>query len=127
MQAEREKKKRARLAKAAKKNAEASALLDSVTASTTPEPFVEALDALSLWIISQGSPLCTGACQWTTAEDASPLPEGFKTRELLTSVKAALNALPRVVEACEMTRENKGVCISAGPQAERAYAIAPAR
>ena len=35
--------------------------------------------------------------------------------------KTALKALPQLPYACEMTRENKGICYSAGPQAERAY------
>lgn len=123
--AEREKKKRERLAKAAKKNTEVTSLCDRVTSSQTPAEFVESIDALSLWVISQGAPrpkACqVGTCQWLTAEDGSPLPEGFKTRELVTAVKGALKALPQIPYACEMTRENKGVCYNAGPQAESAY------
>ena len=121
MAAERDRKRRAREAKAAKKNGEASTLVEKIVASKEPAEYVDAMDALSLWIIAQGSPLCSGACQWTTAEDGSPLPEGFRTRELVASCKAALKALPQLPYACEMTRENKGICFSAGPQAERAY------
>ena len=119
---ERAKRKRERVAKAAKKNAEASTLVSKVQASSAPAEFVEAIDALSLWIIAQGAPrTCVGACQWLTADDASPLPEGFQTRELVATCKASLKALPQLAYACEMTRENKGVCFSSGPQAEGAY------
>jgi len=121
MAAERAKIRREREARAAAKNAEVARLCDRVSAATAAAEFEDAMDALSLWVIAQGKPLCSGACQWTTAEDRSPLPEGFKTRELVAACKAALAALPRVSYACEMTRENRGVCFSAGPQAERAY------
>ena len=119
---EREKRKRALREKATKKNAEAGTLAQKVANTNTADQFVDAVDALSLWIVGQGAPrTCVGACQWLTAEDASPLPEGFKTRELVASVRAARDALPQISYACEMTRTNKGVCFSAGQQAEGAY------
>lgn len=120
--AQRESKKRAREAAAANKNSEVASLVERVAASKASNEFVEAIDSLSLWVISQGPPSTPLAgSQWTTAEDRSPLPEGFKTRELVATCKAALNALPQIAYACEMTRENKGICYSAGPQAESAY------
>ena len=122
MAAAREKAKRAREARAAQKNEEVSKLAAKVTAAKVSADFVDAMDALSLWVIGQGNPVCpVGACQWTTADDKSPLPGGFKTRELVATCKAALMALPRVGYACEPTRENKGVCFSAGAAAEGAY------
>lgn len=83
---------------------------------------MDELDALSAWVVGQGpARSCIGSCQWLTAEDTSPLPEGFKTRELISSIRAAKEALPQVSYACEMTRTNGGVCFSAGRQAEGAY------
>ena len=119
--AEREKRKLERLARAAKKNAEVDKLLESVIAAKASKDFVAGMDALSVWIIGQGAPLCSGACQWTTAEDLSALPGGFRTRELVATCKAALMSLPRVTYGCEATRDNNGICISAGAEAEGAY------
>ena len=120
--AERERLKREREARAAQKNTEVSALSSRVSAATTASDYAGAIDSLSLWVIAQGPPNCMGSCQWTTAETRSPLPEGFRTRELVATCKAALQALPRVSYLCEPTRENtKGICFSAGPQAEGAY------
>ena len=121
--AEREKRKRALQEKAAKTNGQAKVLAEKVSASQTSAEFVETVDALSVWIVGQGAPrTCVGACQWLTAEDAAPLPEGFKTRELVASVKAAKETLPRFAYECEQTRTNNGICFSAGPQAEGAFA-----
>ena len=120
--AEREKRKQILREKAAKKNAEATALADKVASATTAMGFVDATDALSAWIVGQGAPrTCIGACQWLTADDVAPLPEGFKTRELVASIRSAKEALPQIAYACEMTRTNKGICFSAGKQAEAAY------
>ena len=99
---ERARRKRAAQAQAAKKNTEAASLLEAVQASRSAAEFVDTVDALSVWIVGQGSPrTCIGACQWLTAEDTSPLPEGFRTRELVTAVKATKEALPRVAYECE--------------------------
>ena len=120
--AEREKRKQILREKAAKKNAEAMALSEKVASATTAMGFVDATDALSAWIVGQGAPrTCIGACQWLTADDVAPLPEGFKTRELVASIRSAKEALPQIAYACEMTRTNKGICFSAGKQAEAAY------
>ena len=120
--AEREKRKQILREKAGKKNAEATALADKVASATTAMGFVDATDALSAWIVGQGAPrTCIGACQWLTADDVAPLPEGFKTRELVASIRSAKEALPQIAYACEMTRTNKGICFSAGKQAEAAY------
>ena len=119
---ERAKKKKALQQRASKTNAEALALANAVSATTTSAAFVNALDRLSVWVVGQGSPrTCIGACQWLTAEDSSPLPEGFRTRELVLAVKATKDALPRIAYECEMTRTNQGICYSAGSQAEAAY------
>jgi hypothetical protein len=120
--AERAQRRRVLQERATRKNSEVASLVAQVSDSTTSAEFVNAMDTLSVWIVGQGTPrTCVGACQWLTAEDTSPLPEGFKTRELVAAVKAAKGALPQVAYACEMTRTNKGVCFSAGPQAEGAY------
>lgn len=119
--AARAKARKEREAKAAKKNAEVATLTDAVTSSKDAAEFTDALDALSLWIIAQGKPLPPPGGPWADILQASPLPEGFKTRELVKSVKEKLASLPQIAYACEMTRDNKGICFWAGPQAEGAY------
>ena len=121
--AQREARKQKLRERAAKKNSEAAALAEKAAAATTSAEYVEALDAFSAWIVVQGpARSCVGSCQWLTAEDASPLPEGFRTREFVAMVKARKEALPQVAYECEMTRTNKGICLNAGKQAEAAYA-----
>ena len=122
--AERMKKKREREKKAAEKNKEADVLIAKITAAAEakdPAAFADATDNLSLWIISQGAPLPPPGGPWADILQSSPLPEGFETRLLIKEVKAALAMLPRVGYSCEKTRDNGGVCFSAGPLAEGSY------
>ena len=122
--AERMKKKREREKKAAEKNAEADVLIAKIKAaaeSKDPSAFADATDNLSLWIISQGAPLPPPGGPWADTLQASPLPEGFETRLLIKEVKGALAMLPRVGYSCEKTRDNGGVCFSAGPLAEGSF------
>lgn len=124
MRAERMKKKAEREKKAKAKNAEADELIAKIAAAADTkdaDEFAKAVDTLSLWIIEQGPPLPPPGGPWADILGSSPLPEGFETRELVRATKDALASLPRIGYACEKTRDNNGVCFSAGPVAEGAY------
>ena len=121
---ERMKKKAEREKKAKEKNAEADKLIAAIKAASDAQDasaFSDQTDNLSLWIIAQGKPLPPPGGPWADILQSSPLPEGFETRLLISEVKAALNALPRVAIGCEKTRDNNGVCLTAGPLAEGSY------
>jgi len=118
---ERAAKKKEREAKAQKKNAEVERLLVEISAASDGKQFAAATDELSLWIIAQGPPLPPPGGPWADILQSSPLPEGFKTRELIARSKSALAALPRQSYSCEKTRDNGGVCWWAGPLPESAF------
>ena len=79
---ERAAKRKVREAKALKKNNECASLLEDVKAAEDGVAFSAAMDKLSLWIIAQGDPLPPEGGPWSDRLQASPLPEGFKTREV---------------------------------------------
>jgi hypothetical protein len=118
-----------REAKAAVKNKEVAPLLLKVRAATTALEFDDAVTQLTLWIIGTGPPIPSDGAAWGSTF-AGPLPDGFRTRELVATCKAALDDLPRYKQEaglyveglgpCEATRE-RNFCLSAGPRAESAY------
>lgn len=113
--AERTKKRKEREAKAAAKNAEAQGLVAKIASAETAQAFADATDELSLWIIAQGKPLPPPGGPWADILQASPLPEGFRTRELIEAVKVKRSELPRVARGCEKTRDNNGARHMHGP------------
>lgn len=124
LRAERMAKKAEREKKAKAKNDEADVLIAKIQAASEikdADKFAEAMDELSLWIIKQGPPLPPPGGPWADILQSSPLPEGFETRLLIKECKEAIAALPRVGYTCEKTRDNGGVCFSAGRNAEGAF------
>ena len=115
--------------RASMKNAEAEPLLARVRAVSTATEYSDAVSALTVWIIGTGPPIPSDGAAWGSTF-AGPLPDGFKTRELVTACKKRLDELPRFrqevgqfvdgVGACEATRSST-FCLSAGPLAESAF------
>lgn len=102
--AEMERARNIRLAKAAKRAESLFAVVKKVEVTKTESEFVESMDALSLWVIGEGS-----------------IPEGVGVKELVKRLTVAYDALPKKNYACEATRTNNGICYTPGKGAELAY------
>ena len=123
------KRRATREAKAAEKNGQASLLLKAVSASSTAQQYDEAMAALTVWIIGTGPPIPEGGAAWGSTFEG-PLPDGFKTREMISVCKATKDSLPRFrqragepidgLRDCAPTRGAED-CYSAGPLAETAF------
>lgn len=111
------------------KNSAVAPLVEKVRESKNAEEFDAAMSKLTLWIIGTGPPIPVYMIGEMGPLDG-PLPEGFKTREVVKACKTALKALPRYEQKsgqyveglgfCEKTR-SKASCYSAGPLAETAF------
>merc|ERR1719453_826662 len=99
-----EKARNERLAKAAKRAASLNVKVKDVEASKTEGEFINAMDALALWVIGEGS-----------------IPEGVGVKEMVKRLTVAYDALPKKNFACEATRTNNGICYTPGKGAELAY------
>ena len=119
-----------REALAAKKNAQVQQLTRVVGQATSSAEYNDAMAALTVWIIGSGPPIPIESMGLGPATTA-PLPEGFRTRELISTCKEALDDLPRVRQEagafmvgtgsmCEKSRMGS-YCLSAGPLAESAF------
>lgn len=123
------KRRELREAKARAKNGEASRLLKAVSSSRTAQEYDEAMAALTVWLIGTGPPIPEGGAAWGSTFEG-PLPDGFKTREMISVCKAAKDSLPRFrqragepiegLRDCAPTRGAED-CYSAGPLAETAF------
>ena len=99
-----EKLRKEREAKALKKTTELIKYLKPVEKATNEKEFIDAADALALWVIGEGS-----------------VPEGIGIKALVARITLAYDALPKRSYACEKTRTNNGICYSPGKGAELAY------
>ena len=119
-----------REAQAAKKNAQVQQLLKTVSKATSSTEYNDAMVALTVWIIGTGPPIPNDGAAWGSTF-AGPLPEGFRTREVIATSKEVLDDLPRVRQeagaymvgvgrVCEKSRLGS-YCLSAGPLAESAF------
>ena len=127
--AELARRRKAREAKAAVKNAEAAPLLQRISASRDATEYDAAMAQFTLWIIGTGPPIASDGAAWGSTFEG-PLPEGFRTRYAVATCKDTLDSLPRFRQeagqyvsglgTCEKTRDTS-FCLSAGPLAESAY------
>ena len=119
-----------REARAAAKNSEVRPLLKTVSKATTAAEYNDAMAALTVWIIGTGPPI-PNDCSTFGCTYAGPLPEGFRTRELIATCRDVLDELPRIRQevgtymvgvgrVCEKTR-SYDFCLSAGALAESAF------
>ena len=119
-----------REARAAAKNSEVRPLLKTVSKATPAAEYNDAMAALTVWIIGTGPPI-PNDCSTFGCTYAGPLPEGFRTRELIATCREVLDELPRIRQevgtymvgvgrVCEKTR-SYDFCLSAGALAESAF------
>ena len=98
--------------------------------ATTAAEYNDAMAALTVWIIGTGPPI-PNDCSTFGCTYAGPLPEGFRTRELIATCREVLDELPRIRQevgtymvgvgrVCEKTR-SYDFCLSAGALAESAF------
>merc|ERR1719478_262022 len=90
--------------KSRKKTAELNVKFEKVFAAKNEQEWIDACDAVSLWVIGEGA-----------------VPEGIKIKQTVGELKKAYGKLPQKKFSCEATRTNQGVCYTPGKGAELAF------
>merc|ERR1719321_110152 len=88
----------------AKNRALVQPFVKKITATSDAKGFAAAADEFSVWLI--GNP---------------ELPVGINAGAIKEQIADTYNSLPKKSYACEMTRDNRGICFSPGEPADSAY------
>lgn len=99
---EKERQERAQIA--AVKTAEVNGYIRAIETAADKNAFIEACDKYAVYIIGEGK-----------------FPEGVPIKPMVSRIRDAYEDLPKKKYRCPATRDNNGVCLSPGQDAEEAY------